>query len=109
MSSDYVPIRLQTCDHCDHCIATASEVCDIKLYFCKKLHKSVPATSHCGFFAFGVPEFIEKATSDLYAQLGISRESLSAQNATAFYERMWNEAYGLPQTEILNKLMEEEE
>lgn len=109
MSSDYVPIRLQTCGHCDNCIATASEVCDIKLYFCKKLRRSVPETSHCGFFTFGVPEFIEKATRDLYAQLGISRESLSAQNATAFYQHAWNEAYGIPQTEKLKELMKEEE
>lgn len=107
MSSDYVPIRLQTCDHCDYCIATASDICDIKLYFCKKLQRSVHDTSHCGFFTFGVPVFIEKATRDIFAQLGISRESLTAQNATAFYQRMWNEAYGIPQTEILNELKED--
>lgn len=108
MSSDYVPIRLQTCDHCDNCIATASEVCDIKLYFCKKLQRSVPETSHCGFFTFGVPEFIEKATKDIYDVLGISRESLSAQKATAFCQRMWNEAYGIPQIEMLKELTKEE-
>lgn len=108
MSSNYVPIRLQTCDHCDYCIATASDICDIKLYFCKKLQRSVPEKAHCGFFTFGVPEFIEKAVNDIYAQLGISRESLSAQNATAFYQRMWNEAYGIPQTEKLNELNKED-
>lgn len=108
MSSDYVPIRLQTCDHCDYCIATASEVCDIKLYFCKKLHRPVSETSHCGFFTFGVPEFIEKAVADIYAQLGISRESSSARNAKAFYQRMWNEAYGISCTERLNELTKEE-
>lgn len=107
MSSDYVPIRLQTCDHCDYCIATASDICDIKLYFCKKIQRSVPETSHCGFFTFGVPEFIEKATRDIFAQLGVSRESLTAQNSTAFYQRMWNEAYGIPQTEKLNELKED--
>lgn len=108
MSSDYVPIRLQTCEHCDNCIATASDICDIKLYFCKKLQRSVPANSRCGFFTFEVPEFIEKATRDIYAQLGISRESLSAQNATAFYQQMWNEAYGISQTEKLKELTKEE-
>lgn len=108
MSSGYVPIRLQTCDHCDHCIATANEICDIKLYFCKKLQKSVPATSHCGYFAFGVPEFIEKATIDLYSQLGISREALTAENIAAFYQHAWNEAYGTAR-HSLNELTKEEE